>query len=72
MVQDSSDSRIPELIAVKKTVQQYEDEILNFFVNRSTNASQESFHAKIKGFVARERGISDYPLFLYRLCRVLG
>ena len=30
-----------------------EDEILNYFVNRSTNASGESLNAKIKDFRAQ-------------------
>ena len=36
-----------------------EDEILNYFVNRSTNASAESLKAKIKQFRALLRGIVD-------------
>lgn len=36
-----------------------EDEILNYFVNRSTNASAESLNAKIKQFRALLRGIVD-------------
>ena len=36
-----------------------EDEILNYFVNRSTNASAESLNAKIKQFRAQLRGIVD-------------
>ena len=36
-----------------------EDEILNYFVNRSTNAAEESLNAKIKQFRAQLRGIVD-------------
>ena len=35
------------------------DEILNYFVNRSTNAFAESFDAKIKAFRAQFRGVKD-------------
>ena len=42
-------------------------DILNFFDNRSTNASAESFNAKIKNFRAQLRGISDIKYFLFRL-----
>ncbi|MDY4890897.1 MAG: transposase [Prevotella sp.] len=35
-----------------------EDEILNYFVNRSTNASAESLNAKIKDFRAQLRVLS--------------
>ncbi|WP_084608493.1 transposase [Xylanibacter oryzae] len=43
--------------------QQYE-RILNFFDNRLTNASAESFNAKLKGFRATFRGIDDVRFFL--------
>ncbi|WP_244307308.1 transposase [Flavobacterium fluviatile] len=45
--------------------------ILNYFENRSTNTSAESFNAKIKAFRSQFRGVrkidffcSDYPIFL--------
>jgi transposase len=41
--------------------------ILNFFDNRSTNASAESFNAKIKAFRATLRGVNNIPYFLFRL-----
>ncbi|MBD9293827.1 MAG: DDE transposase, partial [Bacteroidales bacterium] len=44
--------------------------ILNFFDNRSTNASAESFNAKIKNFRAQLRGISDVKYFLFRLQKI--
>ncbi|WP_394657559.1 transposase [Halosquirtibacter laminarini] len=34
-------------------------EMLNFLDNRSTNASAESFNAKIKAFRATQRGVTD-------------
>jgi transposase len=43
------------------------DTILNFFVNRQTNAGAESFHAKVKAFRRQFRGVSDIPVFLFRL-----
>lgn len=33
--------------------------ILNYFINRSTNASTESFNAKIKAFRAQFRGVKN-------------
>ena len=36
-----------------------EDEILNYFVNRSTNTATESLNAKIKDFRAQLRGVID-------------
>ena len=39
--------------------------ILNYFINRSTNASAESFNAKIKAFRAQFRGVRNIEFFLY-------
>ena len=44
--------------------------ILNFFDNRSTNASAESFNAKIKAFRATLRGVKHIPYFLFRLTNI--
>ena len=46
------------------------ENILNFFINRSTNASAESFNAKIKRFRANLRGVSDYEFFFYRIAKL--
>ena len=47
-----------------------EDEILNYFVNRFTNASAESLNAKIKHFRAQLGGIIDRKFFLFRLMEI--
>ena len=39
--------------------------ILNYFINRSTNASAESFNAKIKAFRAQFRGVKNIEFFLF-------
>jgi transposase len=44
--------------------------ILNFFDNRTTNASAESFNAKIKAFRSTQRGVRDIPFFLFRLSNI--
>ena len=49
-----------------------EDEILDFFVNRSTNAAAESLNAIIKHFRAQLRGIIDKKFFLFRLTRIFA
>lgn len=46
--------------------------ILNYFPNRSTNASAESFNAKLKGFRALLRGVRDTKFFLYRVSKIYG
>lgn len=44
--------------------------ILNYFDNRSTNASAESINAKIKAFRAKLRGERNIDFFLFRLTRL--
>ena len=41
--------------------------ILNYFDNRYTNASAESFNAKVKAFRAQFRGARDIPR-LAKIC----
>lgn len=52
---------------VSRTIQNHYETILNFFENRSTNASAESFNAKIKAFRAQFRGVTNIEFFLFRL-----
>lgn len=46
--------------------------ILNYFNNRSTNASAESFNAKIKAFRSQFRGVRKIDFFLFRLSNLFG
>lgn len=46
--------------------------ILNYFDNRSTNASAESFNAKVKAFRAQFRGVRDIPYFIFRLAKIFA
>jgi transposase len=46
--------------------------ILNYFDNRSTNASAESFNAKIKAFRSQFRGIRKIDFFLFRLSNLFA
>lgn len=55
---------------VIKTIQQHYISILNYFDNRSTNASAESFNAKVKGFRTQFRGVRDVNYFLFRLEKI--
>ena len=52
------------------TLYEHYDEVLNFFVNRATNAFAESFNAKIKAFRASMRGVTDIKFFLFRLAKL--
>lgn len=62
-----SESSLPHLISAANTVQQNLGKVLNYFPNRSTNASAESFNAKLKGFRALVRGVRDINFFLFRI-----
>ena len=61
-----------EIKSVRDTIKFHEDEILNYFIERQTNASAESLNSKIKCFRAQVKGVRDIPFFMYRLATVLG
>lgn len=46
--------------------------ILGYFKRRSTNASAESFNAKIKMFRTQLRGICDPAFFIFRLQKLFA
>jgi transposase len=46
--------------------------ILNYFDNRSTNASAASFNAKIKGFRSQFRGVRKIDFFWIILSNLFG
>jgi len=60
-------STLREVKAARDLIMSREDEVLNYFSNRPTNAAAESLNAKMKGFRSQLRGISDLPFFMYRL-----
>ncbi|MFP4019122.1 MAG: ISL3 family transposase [Bacteroidales bacterium] len=55
---------------ISATIYSHYPEILNFFDNRSTNASAESFNSKLKAFRAALRGINDTSYFFYRVAKI--
>lgn len=55
---------------VMNTISLNYKEILNYFDNRSTNASAESFNAKIKAFRTQLRGVRNKEFFLFRLTQI--
>ena len=63
-------SGFKEFTSVAETIQANYPDILNFFNNRATNASAESFNSKVKAFRAQLRGMTDTKYFLYRLCNI--
>jgi transposase len=58
--------------SVIQTMQNNYRDIVNYFDNRSTNASAESFNAKIKAFRAQFRGVRDIPFFIFRLAKLFA
>jgi len=56
--------------SVAKSIQTHYQAILNYFINRSTNASAESFNAKLKALRASSRGVRDINFFLFRLAKI--
>ena len=58
--------------SISRTISTHYQGILNYFDNRSTNASAESFNAKIKAFRAQFRGVRNIPFFLFRLTNIFA
>lgn len=63
---------IKELMLVRDTIASKEEYVLNYFNNRSTNASAESFNSKIKGLRAQVHGVNDLAFFMFRCARIFG
>ena len=63
---------IREIKSARDAIKSREGNVLNYFIDRSTNASAESLNSKMKGFRAQLRGVSDLPFFMYRLCTIFG
>ncbi|MGK0413367.1 MAG: transposase [Polaribacter sp.] len=57
---------------IARTMSIHYQNILNYFDNRSTNASAESFNAKIKAFRAQFRGVRNINFFLFRLTNIFA
>lgn len=70
--QKVEEKQIDSFTAVAESIRLHQTTILNYFVNRSTNASAESFNAKLKGFRALVRGVRDKKFFLFRIAKLYG
>lgn len=53
-----------------RSIMNHYQTLLNYFYNRSTNASAESFNAKIKAFRSQFRGVRNIEFFLCRLTNI--
>ena len=55
---------------ISRTIINHYQTILNYFDNRSTNASAESFNVKIKAFRSQFRGVRNIEFFLFKLTTI--
>ena len=60
-------SGIKEVISAANTIESHLTGIENYFINRASNAAIEGFHAKLKLFRQRIRGINDKDFFFFRI-----
>ena len=70
LYQEVEQSGFDSFNTIAATLYDRSEEILNFYINRASNAAAESFNAKIKQFRAQLRGVIDIPFFLYRLTKI--
>lgn len=70
--QNVEKKQLTSFLAVAESIHLHETTILNYFVNRSTNASAESFNAKLKNFRAVVRGVRDRTFHLFRIAKLYG
>lgn len=59
-----------EFNKVLETFENHNTSIINYFERRLTNASAESFNAKIKAFRSQFRGVGDIKFFMFRLANL--
>lgn len=64
------EKNIEAFIIAAETIRLHEATILNYFNHRSTNASAESFNAKLKAFRSIVRGVRDIKFYLFRVAKL--
>jgi len=65
-----AEKNIDSFIVAAESIRWHETTILNYFINRSTNASAESFNAKLKNFRTVVRGVRDKKFHLFRVAKL--
>ena len=55
---------------LSRTIAIHYKQILDYFNNKITSASAESFNAKIKAFKSNYRGVTNVNFFLFRLAKL--
>jgi transposase len=71
-IEDTKSIGIEQFNTTAKSIIYNKENILNFFSNRNTNASAESFNSKVKLFRANLRGVTDVKFFLFRLSKLFA
>ena len=61
---------IDSFIVAAESIRWHEETILNYFERKSTNASAESFNAKLKNFRTVVRGVVDKKFYLFRVAKL--
>jgi transposase len=71
-INKTNELKIKEFNTVANTINYNLKNILNFFINRNTNANAESFNSKIKLFRANQRGVVDNVFFFFRISKLFA
>lgn len=66
------EKNFPSFITAAESILNHKEPILNFFINRTTNALAENFNSKIKAFRTVFRGVTDIDFFLYRVSLIFA
>ena len=61
-----------EMKAARNLIKTREEDILNYFIERSSNALSESLNSRIKRFLAQSNGTKDTAFFMYRVFKIFG
>jgi len=70
--QKVAEQDLESFLVPAESIRLHEPTILNYFIHRSTNASAESFNAKLKNFRALVRGVRDKKFHLFRVAKLYG
>jgi len=68
--QKVEEKNIDSFVVAAESIRLHETTILNYFIDRSTNASAESFNAKLKNFRTVVRGVRDKKFHLFRVAKL--
>ena len=67
--QKAENSKLKQFESVVKMLEKHEENILNYFDSRLTNAKAENMNGKIQRFITNNYGIRDKDFNLYRIAK---